>query len=150
MVASELELIHKIDARDFDPTQQAIVEGKGSDMTLPSTGKIDIIDYQPGSVTLKTETDGERFMVLADTFDKGWQLFENGHKKDLYLTNGALRGIVVKKGLNQYQLIYRPNSFDIGLKITIGSLVVFISIIFYNLSKAKISSFIYNVFKKKR
>jgi len=149
-VASELELIHKIDARDFDPTQQAIVEGKGSDMTLPSTGKIDIIDYQPGSVTLKTETDGERFMVLADTFDKGWQLFENGHKKDLYLTNGALRGIVVKKGLNQYQLIYRPNSFDIGLKITIGSLVVFISIIFYNLSKAKISSFIYNVFKKKR
>ncbi len=126
-----------IDAVDFDPTRQVVVEGSGQPMVLSSDGKIDITQYSPNEVAIKTETNGDRFLILADSFDTGWKLTENNHQEQLYRVNGAFRGFPVKAGINQYRLTYWPNSFDIGLKITIGSLLVLAGAISYTVFKKR-------------
>lgn len=136
-VVSDEKLESLIDSVNFDPTKEAVVEGIGEDMTFPVTGNVEIIDYKVNDVTMKTETDGMRFMILADAFDKGWNLYENGQKQDLYRVNGVLRGILVKGGVNRYQLKYWPNSFDAGLKVTLLSLLVLTLVISYTIFKKR-------------
>ncbi|MBV9354659.1 MAG: hypothetical protein JO023_03920 [Chloroflexi bacterium] len=49
----------------------------------------------------------QRFLVVNETWDKGWSAQINGHQAPVYATNVLMRGVVVPPGATEVVLTYR-------------------------------------------
>lgn len=135
-VSSSDELVEDIDRSVFDPTKHAIIlDYKGSLPGKIEKGKIENLQINPTEVKFTTVSQLPGFIVLANNFDEGWNLYINNNPTKLYQVNGALQGIMVQDGRNQIRLEYWPKSFDLGLKVSISSLAVFMLAIGYAFNK---------------
>lgn len=132
---SEKALESRLDEADFDPTKEALILDKNYSLNFPTDGKIDIQKYSPNTIEIKTETTSSEFMIFADTYSRGWHLYLNSKEVKLFEVNGALRGIMVPSGVNNFKLNYWPNSFDTGLKISVISILIFVFLIIISLVK---------------
>lgn len=94
---------------NFDFQQKAVVEnldvhleGFGRESqpngAKLNTGKVKIVFYSENRVVLKTENDGDGFLVLTDSFYPIWHANINGQETKIFLTDYNFRGIVVPKG----------------------------------------------------
>lgn len=111
-VDSKSSLVEHISQKDFDPTTDAVViDSKSANIAGVSSAKI--LDYSPNRVVVKTEGEGG-FLVLADTYEKGWQVKVDGRLEKLYEVDGALRGVWVDAGSRTVEFWYLPRAFMIG------------------------------------
>lgn len=135
--ADELKFLNT----QFDPLKSVIVntfdELSKPDPEANKSGVIKITGYFPNKVLLSTETESNSFVVLADSYDKNWHLKMNSLDVKLYKVNGALRGFEVPAGKNNFEMFYYPQSFKIGLKLSMMSLSVFGLAALYGLFKKK-------------
>lgn len=137
VVKNEGELIEKVQSFDFDPTKEVVVV---SNKSLSSEGIgsfIEVNDEQNGRVEINTATDKNSFIVISLPFSKDWKFSDNGNKATLYSVNGALMGFMVSPGEHNFKLRYFPNSFDLGLKISLGSAALLLSLFVFSLIKRK-------------
>ncbi len=125
---SKDKMAELLDEKEFDPTKEALIVESSEKTENFAKGQLSIEKYSPNEVTLKTNSDSEGFVVLADTFDPGWQLYEDGEYKKQYEANGALRGFYTKPGEHLYTFKYWPKSFDIGLKVSAVSFMLLLAI----------------------
>lgn len=143
IISSESDLAKLMENKDFDPTKTAVLlEDPSSNLEYDPGSKIDIISHQASKVILKTSSSTRNFAILADAYDKGWQASIDGQKTKIYLTNAALRGVVVPAGEHQIVFEYKPDSFTTGLKISLISLILLLfSPLIYKISlhEAKVS-----------
>lgn len=121
-VSNKQQLRDIIDRPDFDPKTEAVVEGYNQNKIFNTNGQIQIIEYLPTKVAIKTNVKEKSFMVFADTYENGWQVSENGKGVKLYQVNGALRGVFIQPGENTYIFTYWPTSFALGLRMSFLSL----------------------------
>ncbi len=135
MVSSHDKFVQKIDQKDFDPTTEAIVINTDDQELTFATGSATITSYTPNQVEIKTQSSDKGFVVLADTYEKGWKLYEDNLPKDYFEANGALRGFFVEPGTHQYTFKYWPKSFDWGLKISGLSLVLLLATTLYSIRR---------------
>ena len=124
-----------LDSPNFDPRTSAIILSSDSLPSLWSPGKVKINNYNDNNLTLETDNTEDRFLVLADTYDPGWQAYLDNQETKIYEVNGALRGIIVPKGNHQIKMVYWPTSVDWGIKISLISLFSLFVISLYNLIK---------------
>jgi len=78
----------------------------------------------PNVIKVQYKSEKENFVVLSVPFFKGWKAKIDGEKTKVYITNYILQGIYVPKGEHTLTFYYSPNSFYIGLSITILSLII--------------------------
>ncbi len=109
---------------DFDPTVAGVINEDFSAQEFSTAGNIVINKYQPNNVTLSTKTSSQAFLVLADSWEKGWSVLIDGKPSKLLRVNLSLRGVFVPAGEHIIEYKYWPTSFALGLKISIISLVV--------------------------
>lgn len=76
----------------------AIVEGWDQSMVNFSGGSAEIINYQANSVTVRTKSTGDTFLVLIDTFYPTWHVTIDGKESKMYRTDYNFRGVVISKG----------------------------------------------------
>lgn len=110
----------------FNPSKSALIYQDIKVSNLSGDGEVKILSYTPNYLSIFTKTTSQQFLVLADTYDRGWQLFENGKRAELFEVNGVVRGIMVKEGENLFELKYWPKSFDLGLKISLVSILALV------------------------
>ena len=55
------------------------------------------------------------YLVLADTFYPGWQVFVDGQESALLRANYAFRAVALEAGDHEVHFRYRPRSFVVGL-----------------------------------
>ncbi len=130
-VNNEKQLSDTINSLNFDPRTQAILYNTSFNISSHPDNKIEIIDYQPQSMTLNIKAQEDSFLVISDSFDDGWQATLNSNSTNIYLTNGALIGIFIPKGNHLLKLVYFPQDFALGIKISLFSLLIIISSIFF-------------------
>lgn len=121
-----------LDNSNFDPRTSAVIFSSDSLPSIWSLGKVNIDNYSDNNLTLKTENTKDGFLVLADTYDPGWQASIGGQPTKIYEVNGALRGVVVPKGNHQIKMVYWPTSVDWGIKISLLGLFGLFAISLYN------------------
>ena len=121
--------------KSFNPSKEAVLLNETITTTELAMGKVQIKKYTANEIELKTNSEKNGFLVFADNYDKGWKLLQNGKKAKLYKTNGTLRGIFVPPGENNFKMYYWPDSFDLGLKLSILAGLIFFSGIFITLKK---------------
>lgn len=84
------------------------------------------LDYQPQASLLVVKTDSEGLLFISDAFYPGWQAYVDGAETQIFRADFAFRAISVPTGEHEVKMIYHPDSFYTGLKISGVSLVVLI------------------------
>lgn len=121
---------------DFDCGTIATVEG----LTMPidfgsmydSNSYANIVDYQPNQVEIEVKNNIDSFLVLTDTYYKGWKAYIDGQETEIYPTNAVFRGIFVPQGEHEIKFIYCPKSFIYSMCISIISLIFLILLMSYD------------------
>lgn len=62
--------------------------------------------------------EGPGFLVLADTYYPGWQVFVDGVENRVYQADSVLRAVPLGMGPHRVEFVYDPASFKAGLLIT--------------------------------
>lgn len=81
----------------FNVRTDATVEKSGIPSPL-TVGKSEILTYMPSEVVIKTENDGDGFLVLSDVYYPTWHVTIDGKETAVYRTDYTLRGVFVPKG----------------------------------------------------
>ena len=76
----------------------AIVEGWDKTPERYTDGKLKIIDYQANTVTITTQSNGNSFLVLTDTYYPTWRVLVDGVDQIIYRTDYNFRGVVLSPG----------------------------------------------------
>jgi uncharacterized membrane protein YfhO len=87
-----------------------------------SQSEVTIIEYKPNRVVLKTKSEDDAILFLSDTYFPGWNVSIDGRSDKIYKADYAFRAVPVSKGDHEVIFWYYPASFDLGLKISIGTL----------------------------
>ena len=71
---------------------------------------------------IRTESAGPAVVVVSQMYYPGWKASVDGSSARVYPVDVALTGFIVPSGLHEVRLYFRPNSFLLGLAISIVSL----------------------------
>ena len=117
-VATKDELQELLFARDFDPkTQIGVISDRVGQQTFPS-GNIELVDYQPNYLKLRSDTKQTQPLVVTDTYYPGWQAYIDGESVPLFAVNYTFRMTQVPSGNHLVEFIYNPVSFKLGLYLS--------------------------------
>ena len=92
-----------------DLAQTAFVQDLDLDIDNLKVGKATIIDYSENNVHIKTENEGDGFLVLADAYYPTWKATIDGMGVRIYKTNYTFRGIYVPAG--KHSITFYANLF---------------------------------------
>ncbi len=109
----------------IDLTRTAIVDAplaalEQPDPTRGEVGSARISYYGNHRVTVETEADGRRLLVLRDVYYPGWVATIDGAPTPIRLANAAFRAVSVPAGRHRVDFVYQPASFRYGV---VGSAV---------------------------
>ncbi|HWY80316.1 MAG TPA: YfhO family protein [Candidatus Sulfotelmatobacter sp.] len=85
-------------AKNIDLHKTAIVEGWDKSATHFTIGSATINNYQENSVSIKTQSKGDSFLVLTDSYYPNWHVTIDGNKVKIYQTDYNFRGIFLPRG----------------------------------------------------
>jgi hypothetical protein len=78
----------------------AVVEDWNNESTTLSAGSAKVINYQANSVSIETQSSGDSFLVLTDTFYPTWHVMVDGKAEKIYRTDYNFRGVILTKGIH--------------------------------------------------
>lgn len=113
----------RLQSPDFAPEVVAVVEN-GPHLDGQGSGRIEVVRYSPNEVRLIVHTDTPALLVLSDVYYPGWQGDVDGASVPIYRTDATFRGVVVPAGSHEVRMRFRPRSFQVGLAMAAGSLLV--------------------------
>jgi hypothetical protein len=117
--ARDLILRHQVDLRTT-----AIVDRP---MELPSGGGADevkTLSYEPNAIDLSAQTSRGGLLVLSETNYPGWKAWLDDRPTPIYLTDIALRGVIVPAGAHRIRMEFRPPIFLISLGISLATAIL--------------------------
>jgi len=79
-----------------------------------SESKVNIVKDDNRNLTIKTYTNADAILVLADTYYPGWKAYVNGKRVKIYPANINQRAIVLPEGENMVEFIYKPMTLYLG------------------------------------
>jgi uncharacterized membrane protein YfhO len=82
-----------------------------------------IEEYKSERVLLSVKTDQEGYLVFADTWYPGWQVFVDGQSAEILRGDYIFRSVFVQPGAHSVVFEYRPQPFYYGAIISLLSLV---------------------------
>jgi hypothetical protein len=91
------------------------------------TGQARITTDRPTKVVAQTETTGPAWLVLADTWYPGWGAAVDGKPMRIYRANLCQRAVHVPGGKHTVAFQYRAATFQRGLVISLGALVLWLA-----------------------
>lgn len=126
------KIVSLIFDKDFNIRETLILEEKVPSANFKSdkNATVTMISYSSNKVILKTKSTENTLLFLSDNYYPGWEVLIDGKINKIYRANYSFRAVPVKKGEHEIIFSYYPESFDLGLKI---SLTAFFSIIIFSM-----------------
>ncbi len=111
----------------FDPRETILLEEKPGIMPIAnnSNGSLSITTYEPNKVIIETLSDSPKLLFLSDTYFPGWIATIDSQPTKIYRAFYAFRAVVVPEGSHSVSFTYQPQSFLLGTKVAIISLILF-------------------------
>ena len=78
---------------------------------------------EPDRIVLEVKANAPAWLVLADSYYRGWEASVNGKPETIYRANFYARAVPVPEGKYQVEFRYRPNSFRNGVILTLIGLL---------------------------
>lgn len=123
-------------SNSFLPYEEAVVEDPKKEIVFDpyengGRASATVTLYESDKVSIDTVSTSTKLLVLSDLYYPGWKVFVDGKEGKIYPANYIMRGVILKKGHHTVEFIYRPNSFKVGVIISLMTLcltVLFIKI----------------------
>ncbi|MBU1037396.1 YfhO family protein [Patescibacteria group bacterium] len=129
VTASTREIENKfMNDKTFDPRDTITLSDHLKIATVSGKGKAIIASYSSNKVVIKTDTPSDEILILADQYEKGWKATIDGKTTNISPANLIFRAVKIPAGSHEVIFRYWPKSFDIGLKISLSSLLLIIII----------------------
>lgn len=114
-------------SQDFDPTKTIILEKEIEKIDNNDiSANVEVISYSPNKIELKSSAESNKLLFLSDTYYPGWKAFIDNAQTEIYRADYAFRSVVVPSGKHKIEFIYQPQSFSLGVKTSIISLILLI------------------------
>jgi hypothetical protein len=137
---------------DFDPTKTALLELPDRSFPLADEGgadqaqldrwlqggqnaqpgKAEITAYRSDEMVVRTASERNTLLFLADSYYPGWKALVDGREEKVYRADYLFRAVPVPAGQHEVRFFFEPDSFDLGRSITLFTLTSF-SIVFVGL-----------------
>lgn len=103
--------------KDFPYRTKVSVENYSAVPGKPGTCDVKYKKYLETESVIDVETSRDGLLFISDTFFPGWIATVDGKETPIYKADFAFRAIPVDKGLHEVRMVYRPQSFSLGVKI---------------------------------
>lgn len=119
----------QLDSTKINPAKTIILEKKpDQELLVTASDSALITKYQANQVTIETVTQHPTILLLTDTDYPGWEVEVDNEKKKIIKAFGIYRAVEMPAGKHQVQFRYQPKSFAVGLKLTLFSLILIVSL----------------------
>ncbi|MBC8285368.1 MAG: YfhO family protein [Nitrospinae bacterium] len=119
----------------FDPLKQVLLtESVVVNKKENFSGQVEELRYSPNGVKVKTNQNGEGFLVLLDTFFPGWEVMVDGNSQSIYRANYFYRAVKLGPGNHNIEFSYTPVGLKMGLYISVCGLLLILFIYFKSAS----------------
>lgn len=124
-----LDLFQKavLDSSQLTPAESA----KLNPLAQNSPTRVDagsITSYKPQEVEITANPSRPGILVLNDSDYPGWKAEVDGHPQDWFSVNYMFRGVYLEPGAHKVRFVYRPESFELGVKISLAT-IAFLAIL---------------------
>jgi hypothetical protein len=106
---------------DADLVTLRSLEGQASSASGNTAATI--VSYQSQRMEIEANAGSTSLLMLTDTNYPGWRAFVNGQPTPIVSANYLFRGVVVPKGKSKVEFVYQPDSFRLGVAISIVALI---------------------------
>jgi len=86
---------------------------------------IEIVKFSYNTLTLKTHTERDSFMVYLDRNTTRWKFYLDGLQKDIFTTNGIFKGVFVPRGT--HELVFKYSDPLLTTSFAVYMLALFIA-----------------------
>jgi len=117
---------------NFKIQSQSMLLNVGLDNIMPY-----FVEYKSNKVTIRAASMSDGFLVLTDSYDKGWKAYIDGEETEIFQANYLFRAIVFPKGEHVVIFKYMPLSFVFGAWLSISFLIVVVIILLFCHMKIK-------------
>lgn len=138
IVEDKDKIIKKIFDDKFNMRQTVILEENlwpKIKLENDTKANVSVINYNPNKVVLKTKADTNMLLFLSDNYFPGWHVRIDGENGKIYRADYSFRAVAVPKGSHEVIFWYYPNSFDVGLKISLVTLLGITILIIFKIRK---------------
>jgi hypothetical protein len=141
-VATPAEAKEKISLPSFNPAVEAVIEGQLLGLGVPSdtTEVVHFVQYTPSYSKLEVSLQTPGLLVLSDLYYSGWTALVDGVPQSIYATNLTMRGVYLSSGAHQIEFVYSPLSFELGMYISLMTLLLIGVALFLTWYKSPVAS----------
>jgi len=131
--ASDAEAVELMQAEEFDPARAVVVmsdgvnEGMGERENSPSVSPSlppSIVSYSPERIVIDVTARRPGYLILTDAYYPGWIATVDGQPAEVERADIMFRVVKVPAGQHHVEMRYQPQSFSLGLLISIGTVVI--------------------------
>lgn len=123
----EMKLVGEINTK-----HEMVVDKAFASMVLPkttpdSTSRIALKSYHPNHLVYDFESKTDQMAVFSEIFyDKGWNAYINGEKRNYVRANYLLRAMPLKAGKYEVEFKFEPVSYSLGNTIALISSIILV------------------------
>lgn len=134
--ASDLQIENILMAdTKFNPGKEALLSKSLQISSITGKGEATITDYSPNTVKIKTKTQKDELLILADQYEEGWRVKIDGTETKLSPANLIFRAVKIPSGQHEIIFYYWPKSFEAGLILTFITFLLITLISIYAIKK---------------
>lgn len=85
--------------------------------------EVKITEFNENEIVANIDLDENTLIYTSIPYDKGWKVYVNNKKINTIALNDSLLAFNLNKGKNNIVLKYTPNNMDIGLCISISTII---------------------------
>jgi hypothetical protein len=89
-----------------------------------SPGNVEVEEYRPGFIRLRTSALRPALLVVAESWYPGWRATIDGKPAQVLRANYLSQGVIVPTGARTVELEYSPDSFRYGQIISLSALIL--------------------------
>jgi hypothetical protein len=136
VAVNDEEAVQLMQAEGFDPARTVVVmgdrgtEGKREGESNPSIASSlhpPIISYSPEHIVIDVAAPRDGYLVLSDAYYPGWTATVDSQSAEIERADIMFRAVKIPAGQHRVEMRYQPQSFSVGLVISIGTAVILIS-----------------------
>jgi hypothetical protein len=121
--------------RDFDPTQEAIVESPGLSWPAPvldlrePDGTVVVLGYHPGRIDVRVSTTRPTLLVSSEAYYPGCHASLDGKRTPVHITNAAFLGTAIPPGDHTVSFAFAPAITWTSALVSIVSVIALVVVV---------------------
>lgn len=131
---NDLTALNKILAKNYPLGKKVILEDNPTIIQVEEkkTGKtniknkVDYIEYGNQESLISVESENDGLLFVSDAYYPGWKAFVDGKETKILKADFAFRAVEVTAGKHMVRMVYQPESFYLGLKVSLITFMVLI------------------------